>query len=317
MNNNSKILVTGSSGMVGKALVKNFSQQGFSNLLTPSSKELDLRNQRIVHDYFKTNKVEYVVHLAGKIGGIKASIAYPVEFMYENLIMALNIIHAANEYHTQKLLFVGSSCIYPRECSQPMKEQYLLEGKLEPTNEGYAIAKIAGIKLCEYYNDQYRTNYISLIPCNLYGYNDHFGPDKSHVISALIYKMHNAKINQLESVEIWGTGNTRREFLFVDDFADSIVFFLLNHNADTLDNVVNIGAGSDITIKELSSIIKDIVGYHGELKFAPEKPDGMPKKLLDVSKAASLGWNAKVSLPEGLRLTYNWYLQHSTANAIK
>lgn len=315
MKTNSKTLVTGSTGMVGKALIKKLSQQRFSHLFTPSSKELDLRDQKAVHEYFSANKLDYVVHLAGRIGGIKASITHPVEFMYENLIMALNIIHAASEYQTKKLLFTGSSCIYPRECSQPMKEKYILGGMLEPTNEGYAIAKISGIKLCEYYNHQYGTNYMSLIPCNLYGYNDHFEPEQSHVISALIYKMHTAKINQLEFVEIWGTGNTRREFLFVDDFADSIAFFLLNHNADTMGNVVNIGPGIDITIKELAFMMKDIVGYQGELKFASEKPDGMPKKLLDVSKAASLGWNAKVSLPEGLRLTYNWYLQHSVANA--
>ena len=309
MNQNRKILITGSSGMVGKSLVKKLTNAGFTKLFTPSSKELDLRIQGTVHQYFKQINPEYVFHLAGRIGGIGASIAFPVEFMYENLIMALNVINASKDYGVRKLLFVGSSCIYPLDCPQPMNENSLLDGKFEPTNEGYAIAKIAGIKLCEYYNYQYNTNFMSLVPCNLYGYNDHFEIKNSHVISSLIYKFFQAKLNLLDSVEVWGTGTTRREFLFVEDFVDAMIFFISNFDAKSINNFVNIGSGADLTISELAILIKNIVGYQGEIKFNSEKADGMPKKLLDVSKSNRLGWCAKVTLTKGLNMTYNWFFK--------
>ena len=302
-----KTLITGARGMVGQALVKKVEQEGGVSLLLPSSTELDLRNQRDVEDYFQKNKPEWVFHIAAKVGGIVANINAPAEFLYDNLTMETNIIESARKNSTEKLLFLGSSCIYPRDCPQPMKEEYLMDGKLESTNEGYALAKICGLKMCEYYNKQYDTNFINLMPPNIYGINDHFNSEKSHVISALITKFSNAKKKGLEFVEIWGRGISRREFLFVDDAADAMLYFMKNYSAKEISPFVNIGSREDISIKDLAILIKKIVGYEGELKFDASKPEGMPKKLLDSSKAAALGWHAKTPLEEGLRKTIEWY----------
>ena len=310
MKKDSKIFITGGTGMVGKSLVKKLKERGYIHLLTPSSKELDLRNQNDVEEYFNKYKPEYVFHLAAKVGGILANIEAPADFLYHNLIMQSNVIESARKYKAKKLLFLGSSCIYPKNSPQPMKEEYLLTGKLEPTNEGYGISKIAGLKLCQYYNKQYKTNFISLMPCNLYGPNDHFDPKKSHVTPALILKFHNAKKENLPFVEIWGTGNVKRELLFVEDLTDAILYFILNYDAKDLDPFINIGYGKEVTIKELAFMIKDIVGYEGEIRFDPDKPEGMSEKLVDVTKSRKLGWKFKTDLKEGLKKTYEWYLEN-------
>ena len=311
MNLDSKIMITGANGMVGRSLVKKLKKEGYNNLLTPSSKELDLKNQNDVEKYFKENKPNYVFHLAAKVGGIAANIESPADFLHDNLIMQSNVIEFARKYQVEKLLFLGSSCIYPKNSPQPMKEEYVLTGKLEPTNEGYGISKIAGLKMCQYYNKQHGTNFISLMPCNLYGPNDHFDPQKSHVVPALILKFHKAKKENLEFVEIWGTGNVKRELLFVEDLTDAITYFMLNYNAKDLDPFINIGYGEDVTIKELAFMIKDVVGYNGEIRFNPEKPEGMSEKLVDLTKSKEFGWQKKVSLMEGLKNTYSWYLENA------
>ncbi|MEK6856657.1 MAG: GDP-L-fucose synthase [Nanoarchaeota archaeon] len=311
MNLDSKIMITGANGMVGRSLVKKLKKEGYNNLLTPSSKELDLKNQNDVEKYFKENKPNYVFHLAAKVGGIAANIESPADFLHDNLIMQSNVIEFARKYKVEKLLFLGSSCIYPKNSPQPMKEEYVLTGKLEPTNEGYGISKIAGLKMCQYYNKQHGTNFISLMPCNLYGPNDHFDPQKSHVVPALILKFHKAKKENLEFVEIWGTGNVKRELLFVEDLTDAITYFMLNYNAKDLDPFINIGYGEDVTIKQLAFMIKDVVGYNGEIRFNPEKPEGMSEKLVDLTKSKEFGWQKKVSLMEGLKNTYSWYLENA------
>jgi GDP-L-fucose synthase len=315
MNSRSKILVTGASGMVGRALVARLRRDGYGNLLTPSSREVDFRDQAAVQRYFSAHKIDFVFHLAGHIGGIGASVTYPVEFLYENMMISLHGINAARRAGVSKLLYLSSSCVYPRECPQPMKEDDILTGAFEPTNEGYAIAKVAAMKLCEYSNREYGTNFINLMPCNLYGYGDHFEPEKSHVVSALIYKFHEAKRRHLPSAEVWGTGTTRRELLFVDDLADAMVFFMNNRDASEIGSFVNIGLGEDIAIRDLAFAIKDIVEYPGEIVFDPSKPDGMSRKLMDVSRAAQLGWRAKVKINEGLKLTYDWFLRNVAASA--
>lgn len=315
MNSQSRILVTGASGMVGRSLVNRLRRDGYSNLLTPSSGELDLRDQAAVDRYFGAHTIDAVFHLAGHIGGIGASVTYPVEFLYENMMISLQAIDAARRAGVGKLLYLSSSCVYPRDCPQPMKEDDILTGAFEPTNEGYAIAKVAAMKLCEYSNRQYGTNFINLMPCNLYGYGDHFEPEKSHVVSALIYKFHEAKRRNLPSVEVWGTGTTRRELLFVDDLADAMVFFMNNRDASEVGSFVNIGLGEDIAIRDLAAAIRDIVGFGGEIVFDAGKPDGMPRKLMDVSKAAQLGWRAKIKISEGLKLTYDWFLRNVAAPA--
>lgn len=313
MNKNDQILITGASGMVGKALIKLLKTEGYTNLITPSSHELNLISQQATMQFFmqffKSEKIDYVFHLAGHIGGIKASITHPVEFLYNNNQIIMNTIYAAHTYKVRKLLFLGSSCIYPRECPQPMKEEYLLTGPLEPTNEGYALAKISGLKLCEYLNKQFGANFISLMPCNLYGYNDHFEPENSHVISALIYKMHKAKLAGEPAVEVWGSGRSRREFLFTDDIASAMLYFMNHYNFTDLGTFINIGSGVDATVTEIANMIKEVVGYKGELYFDITKPDGMPKKLMDVSKAKKLGWTATISLSDGLKLAYEDYLR--------
>lgn len=305
-----KILITGGNGMVGKALVKRLKDERCNNLLIPISKELDLRDKNKVEVYFKENKPEYVFHLAAKVGGIVANMKSPAEFLYDNLIIETNVIESAKNNSVEKLLFLGSSCIYPKECPQPMKEEYLLTGKLEPTNEGYALAKICGLKMCEYYNKQYGTNFINLMPPNMYGANDHFESENSHVISALITNFNDAKENESEFVKIWGTGISRREFLYVDDAADAMIYFMKNYSAKEMGPFVNIGSSEDISIKDLAYLIKDLMKYSGELKFDSSKPDGMQKKLLDSSKAANLGWKAKTNLKEGLKKTIDWYLEN-------
>lgn len=311
MESDKKILVTGAEGMVGKSLVKRLmNEEKKARFLLPSLKILDLRNQMDVETYFEIYKPESVFHIAAKVGGIAANMAAPAEFLYDNLAMETNVIESARKNSVKKLLFLGSSCIYPRECEQPMKEEDLLTGKLEPTNEGYALAKICGLKLCEYYNKQFETDFISLMPPNIYGPNDHFGSESSHVVSAQITKFNDAKIQGKKFVELWGTGSARREFLFVEDAADAMVYFMNNYSAKEMSPFVNIGSGEEISIKDLAYLIKDIVGYNGELRFNQDsKMDGMPRKLLDNSKAAALGWKAKTSLANGLEKTIDWYLK--------
>jgi GDP-L-fucose synthase len=310
MEKDAPILVTGASGMVGRALVGRLQRDGYTRILAPSSTQLDLRDQAATHRFFADTRPDYVFHLAGHIGGIGASVTFPVEFLYENLMIGVHGIHAARTANVRKLVFLGSSCVYPRDCPQPLKEEYILTGAFEPTNEGYAIAKVAGMKLCEYSNRQYGTNFLNLMPCNLYGFGDHFEPERSHVASALIYKFHEAKRKRLPAVEVWGTGNTRRELLFVDDLVDAMLFFMKNRDASDIGPFVNIGLGKDIAIRDMATLIREIVGYAGEIVFDPTKPDGMPRKLMDVSRAARLGWTAKVEIPDGLRRTYDWYLEH-------
>ncbi|MCX7985260.1 MAG: GDP-L-fucose synthase [Bacteroidetes bacterium] len=304
MEKDAKIYVAGHLGMVGSALVRNLQSKGFSNLILRSIEELDLTRQVDVERFFEQERPEYVFLAAAKVGGIHANNTYPADFIYINLQIQNNVIHSSYTYGVKKLCFLGSSCIYPKYAPQPIKEEYLLDGKLEPTNEPYAIAKIAGIKMCQAYNRQYGTRFISVMPTNLYGYNDNFDLETSHVVPALIRKFIEAKQTHSPTVTLWGTGTPRREFLFVDDLADACVF-LMEHYDDT--EIINIGVGEDITINELASIIKDEVGYTGNICYDTTKPDGTPRKLLDVSKLHSLGWRATTSLREGIRKTIQWY----------
>ena len=308
MLSDSKIFVAGSRGMVGSAIVRTLTRQGFTNLLTPSSKELDLRNQNDVNTFFKENQPHFVFLAAAKVGGILANNTYPADFIVDNIMIQTNVIQAAYENKTEKLLFLGSSCIYPKLAPQPLKEEYLLTGALEPTNEAYAIAKIAGLKMCEYFNRQHHTNFISAMPTNLYGINDNFNLQNSHVLPALIRKFIEAKKNNIESVEIWGTGSPLREFLYVDDLADASVFLMKNYTGN---ETVNVGTGEEVSILELAHLIKDIVGYEGTINFDSSKPDGTPRKLLDVSKLQSMGWNHQVDLKEGIRRTIDWIEKHN------
>ncbi|MBN2356407.1 GDP-L-fucose synthase [candidate division KSB1 bacterium] len=304
MSKTSKIYIPGDTGMVGSALVRCLKKQGYENLLLKPYPELDLLNQAATARFFETEKPEYVFLAAAKVGGILANDTYRGQFIYENLQIELNVIHAAYLNGVKKLLFLGSSCIYPRLAPQPIKEEYLLTGLLEPTNEPYAIAKIAGIKMCQTYNDQYGTHYISVMPTNLYGPNDNFDLETAHALPALIRRIHEAKMANEPFVQIWGTGAPKREFLHVDDLADACVY-LMNHYDGS--NIINIGVGEDLSIKELALLIKKIVGYDGEMRFDTSKPDGTPRKLLDVSRLHALGWGAKIGLEEGIRRTYEWY----------
>ena len=301
MNNNDKIFVAGHRGMVGSAIVRKLQKEGFLNILTSTSKELDLRNQQLVNDFFEKEKPDYVFLAAAKVGGIMANNTYRAEFLYDNLMIEANIIQASHKNNTKKLLFLGSSCIYPKLAPQPLKEEYLLSGLLEPTNEPYAIAKIAGIKLCEYYREQYGCNYISAMPTNLYGPNDNYDLQNSHVLPALIRKFHTAKSNAATSVTLWGSGAPKREFLYVDDVANACFHLMQHYNEKQF---VNIGTGEDLTIRELANLIKNAVGFEGEIIWDTSKPDGTPRKLMDVSKAHSLGWKHKISLEEGIKKTY-------------
>ena len=302
-----KIYVAGHRGLVGSAIVRELQSQGYENLLLRTSKELDLRCQQAVREFFQQERPEYVVDAAAKVGGIGANSTYPADFIYDNLMIQTNLIHAAHEAKVKKLLFLGSSCIYPKMAPQPLKEEYLLTGALEPTNEAYAIAKISGIKMCEFYAKQYGDCFISAMPTNLYGINDNFDLQNSHVLPALLRKLHEAKVNQEPQVVVWGTGTPRREFLFVDDLANACVFLLQNYAQPEF---VNIGTGSDLTIAELARLMASIVGYQGELVFDVTKPDGTPVKRLDVSALRFLGWQASTSLEEGIRKTYAWYLEN-------
>lgn len=301
-----KIYVAGHRGLVGSAIVRELQRQGYENLVLRTSKELDLRCQQAVQEFFRQERPEYVVDAAAKVGGIGANSSYPAEFIYDNLMIQTNLIHAAHETEVKKLLFLGSSCIYPKMAPQPLREEYLLTGALEPTNEAYAIAKISGMKMCEFYATQYGDCFISAMPTNLYGINDNFDLQNSHVLPALLRKLHEAKVNQMPKVVVWGTGTPRREFLFVDDLANACVFLLQNYEQTQF---VNIGTGSDLTIAELARLMADIVGYKGELVFDASKPDGTPVKRLDVSALSSLGWKAATSLEEGIRKTYAWYVE--------
>src|SRR5690606_27850250 len=299
MEKSSRIYVAGHRGMVGSAISRKLRDKGYNNLIERTSKELDLRNQQAVQDFFETEKPEYVFLAAAKVGGILANNEYRAEFLYDNLIIEANVIHTAHLSGVTKLMFLGSSCIYPKLAPQPLREDYLLTGSLEHTNEPYAIAKIAGIKLCESYRDQYGSDFISAMPTNLYGPNDNYDLKNSHVLPALIRKFYDASQNSLPSVEIWGTGSPRREFLHVDDLADAC-FFLMQNYSDR--STVNIGTGEDISIKELALLVKNTLGYTGDLIFDTSKPDGTPRKLLDVSKLHSLGWKHRINLPDGIAM---------------
>jgi GDP-L-fucose synthase len=306
MDNQSKIYVAGSRGLVGSALVRTLQAQGYNNLVLRSSQELDLRNQASVEAFFALEKPEYVFLGAARVGGIQANNTYRAEFLYDNLMIEANIIHSAYRHGVQKLLFLGSSCIYPKLCPQPMKEDYLLTGVLEQTNEPYAIAKIAGLKLCENYCRQYGVSFISAMPTNLYGINDNFDLANSHVLPALMRKLHEAKVDGDPTVTVWGTGTPLREFLYVDDLADALVFLMNTYNAI---DFVNVGTGQEVSIKELALTLKAVVGYEGELVFDSTKPDGTPRKLLDVSRLTAAGWQAKTDLKTGIEKTYSWFLQ--------
>jgi len=305
MNITDKIYVAGHRGMVGSSIIRKLDKEGFSNIVIKTSSELDLRNQQSVNDFFEKEEPDYVFLAAAKVGGIMANNTYKAEFLYDNLMIETNIIQAAYKNEVKKLLFLGSSCIYPKLAPQPLKEEYLLSGFLESTNEPYAIAKIAGIKLCEYYREQFGCNYISLMPTNLYGLNDNYDLQNSHVLPALIRKFHTAKTMNASSVTLWGTGSPKREFLYVDDLANACLHLIEHYNEKQF---LNIGTGEDMTIRELAEMIKNIVGYDGEILWDITKPDGTPRKLMDVSKAHSLGWKHEVSLEEGIKKTYSNFL---------
>jgi GDP-L-fucose synthase len=308
MNKQNKIYIAGHRGMAGSAIYRLLQKEGYSNIVVKSSSELDLRNQQAVNNFFEKEQPEYVFLAAARVGGIHANNTYRAEFLYDNLMIESNIIHAAYTTKVSKLLFLGSSCIYPKMAPQPLKEEYLLSGLLEHSNEPYAIAKIAGIKLCEAYRDQYGCNFISAMPTNLYGPNDNYNLQNSHVLPALIRKFHEAKEHNNPSVEIWGTGTPKREFLHVDDLAKACLFLMLNYNEKQF---VNVGTGEDLSIKELAEIIKQTVGFKGELIFNTEKPDGTPRKLLDVTKIHHLGWKHQINLSDGIASVYQEVLQNN------
>ena len=307
MEHSSLIYVAGHHGLVGSAIVHTLKKQQYTNILTASRTDLDLRNQASVEHWFKTHDIEYVFVAAAKVGGILANNSYPANFLYDNLAIQTNIIHAAYQNNVKKLEFLGSSCVYPKFAPQPIHEDSLLTSSLEPTNEAYAIAKIAGLKLCQYYTQQYGFKTISLMPTNLYGPNDNFNLQTSHVLPALIRKFHDAKIAGSETVTLWGTGTPLREFLFIEDMGDASVY-LMDHIDDP--TLINVGTGKDSTIKEVAILIQEIVGFHGKLVFDPSKPDGTPRKLLDVSKLTGTGWKPKYTLQEGITLTYTWFKEH-------
>ncbi len=307
MKKESRVYIAGHQGLVGSAVRRRLETLGYENLLFKTHRELDLLKSRDVMIFFDKNRPDYLFLAAAKVGGIGANSTYPAEFIYNNLMIQTNLIHASYLYGVKKLLFLGSSCIYPKECPQPMKEEYLLSGYLEPTNEPYAVAKIAGIKMCQAYNRQYGTSYISVMPTNLYGPDDNFDLETSHVLPALIRKFHEAKERGENRVTLWGTGTPKREFLHVDDLADACVF-LMNHYDES--EIINIGAGRDLTIAELAEMIAQVVGFKGEILYDPSRPDGTPVKRLDVSRLSRLGWRAKISLKKGLKETYQWYRKH-------
>ena len=303
MLKDSSIFVAGHRGLVGSAICRRLKSEGYSNIIVRTHKELDLKQQAGVENLFKRERPEYVILAAAKVGGIYANNTYPAEFIYDNLIVQCNVINAAYLSGVKKLLFLGSSCIYPKFAPQPMKEEHLLTGELEPTNEPYAVAKIAGIRMCQSYNRQYGTSFISLMPTNLYGPGDNFDPKTSHVLPALIRKFHEAKTSG-KKVVLWGTGSPMREFLHVDDMADACVFLMQSYSDS---EIINVGTGKDISIRELAEIVKDTVGYSGKVQWDASKPDGTPRKLLDVGRLEALGWKARISLREGIQSTYEWF----------
>lgn len=310
---NAKIYIAGSTGMVGSAIVRHLKNSGYTNLITKTSKQLNLINQQETETFFSSEKPEIVILSAGKVGGIGANNKFRAEFIYNNLMIEANVIHSSYRENVKKLVFLGSSCIYPKFAAQPIAEEELLSGYLEPTNEPYAIAKIAGIKLCENYFRQYGCNFFSVMPTNLYGINDNFDLQNSHVIPALIHKFHRAKTENCDKVTLWGTGTPRREFLYVNDLAEAVVFLMENLDAEDLYkqdiSQLNIGTGEDVEIKNLAALIKQIVGFKGEIEYDETQPDGVPRKLLDVSRLNRLGWKQTTTLEEGLRKTYEWFLQ--------
>ncbi|MBU2511787.1 GDP-L-fucose synthase [bacterium] len=304
MKKSSKIYIAGHRGMVGSAIMRHLIKEGYSNIIIKTRKELNLLDSQAVEDFFKVERPEYVFLAAAKVGGIHANATYPAEFIYENLTIQTNIIHQSYNNDVHKLLFLGSSCIYPKLCPQPIKEEYLLSGNLEPTNEPYAIAKIAGIQMCQSYNRQYGTNFISAMPTNLYGFNDNFHPQNSHVIAALIGRFHEAKVKNNKEITIWGTGTPMREFLYVDDLADACVFLMKEYNEQ---EHVNVGTGFEISIRDLAEMIREVIKLDISLIFDTKMPDGTPRKVLDVSKINQMGWKAKTSLKDGLGKAYDWY----------
>ena len=316
MDKESRILVAGAHGMVGSAICRGLRAQNYENLLTPNHKELDLSNPRDVAAFFQKYQPQYVFVAAAKVGGINANDTYPAEFIYQNLMIETSVIHEAWQHRSKSLLFLGSSCIYPKYAAQPINEEALLGGRLEPTNEPYALAKIAGIKLCESYNRQYRTDFRSLMPCNLYGEGDNFNLSDSHVIPAMMRKFHEAKNNGVESVALWGSGKVRREFLHVDDLASASIYVMnlpqadLNKITTAMVSHLNVGSGEDLTIKELAVIMQRVVGYKGTIQWNTDMPDGTPRKVMDVGKLRKLGWAPTIALEEGLRITYDWYQSH-------
>jgi GDP-L-fucose synthase len=307
MNKNSKIYVAGHNGLSGSALVRKLRSNGYSNILTCDKNILNLKNKEQTEEWFSKNQPEYVFLAAAKVGGIHANDKYPAEFIYDNLEIQNNVIHSSYKFNVKKLLFMGSICIYPKFAPEPVNETSLLNGSLEPTNEWYAIAKIAGIKMCQAYRKQYGCNFVSAMPCNLYGINDNFHLENSHVLPALIRKFHEAKINNSKTVECWGTGSPRREFLYSDDLADALIFLMDRYNEN---EIINIGYGEDLTIKDIANKVKTTINFTGEIVWNTSKPDGTPKRLLDVNKLFDMGWRPKINLENGLKSTYEWYLNN-------
>jgi len=304
MEKNSKIFIAGHRGLVGSAIVRELQKNGFTNLILKTRQELDLLDQHAVLNFFSQEKPEYVFLSAAKVGGIMANKTHPAEFIYDNLIIQANVINSAYVHKVKKLLFLGSSCIYPKLAPQPIKEEYLMTGPLEPTNQAYSLAKIAGIMMCQSYNEQYGTNFISLMPTNIYGPRDNFNLDEAHVLPAMLRKFHEAKNKNEPTVTMWGTGGAMREFLHVDDLADACLFLMENYNDSA---IINVGTGEDVTIKNLAESVRGIAGYKGEVNWDTSKPDGTPRKLLDVSKLHGLGWKHQIPLDEGIATTYEWF----------
>jgi GDP-L-fucose synthase len=314
MNKDSKIYVAGHRGLVGSAIVRELNKKGYINIIGKTHKELDLMDALAVENFFKDEKPEYVFLAAAKVGGIYANSTYPADFIYENLQIQNNVIGNAYKYGVKKLMFLGSSCIYPKMCPQPIKEEYLLSGYLEETNEAYALAKISGLKMCQYFNKQYGTNFISVMPTNLYGPYDNFHPEHSHVMPALIRRFHEAKVNGAKEVVVWGSGAPLREFLYSEDMADACIYLMENYEGN---DFFNIGTGKEITIKGLAELIKEVVGYEGEIVWDSSKPDGTPRKLLDVSRLESQGWKYKMELKDGVKEAYEWYLENYEAQNLE
>ncbi|MGG7214929.1 GDP-L-fucose synthase [Clostridium nigeriense] len=307
MENNGKIYVAGHRGLVGSAIVRELQKKGYTNIIGKTHNELDLMDSMAVENFFKEEKPEYVFLAAAKVGGIYANSTYPADFIYQNLQIQNNVIGNAHKYGVKKLMFLGSSCIYPKMCPQPIKEEYLLSGYLEETNEAYALAKISGLKMCEFFNKQYGTNYISVMPTNLYGPYDNFHPENSHVMPALIRRFHEAKVNNAKEVVVWGSGTPLREFLYSEDMADACIYLMENYEGN---DFFNIGTGKEITIKGLAELIKEVVGYEGEIVWDSTKPDGTPRKLLDVSRLEKVGWKYKMELKDGIKEAYKWFMEN-------